>query len=313
VAVGPLEANIVVSDNSSFAGHDVPNASLVYFDQYSPWDVHYAGHLHDPYDNFERALEEANTLERMAIVALSAVLDVDAGTAPLRVTPPATRRAVFVASHTEPPHVSPVGFVEAGMALAAQGLDVDTVPCGRLLQPGDLENAALVVALPVIDYPQSNASTYDESWLESEASALEDYVSGGGLLVLTNSAKRLRSTRITYELNEDWADANVLGARFGVSFTAPSATSSSSAGIVADHPLFAGLTSLELAAGNCVTVSAPAGQVLARVGSLPAVALVHHGRGEVLVLGDVGALGSALPDPPNLRFWRNLAAYALSR
>lgn len=309
----PLETNAVVSDNSSFAGHDVPNANLIYLDPLSPWDVHYVGHLHDPYDNFERALEEASTLEQMAVVALSAALGVDAATPPLRVTPPATRRAVFVASHTEPPHVSPVGFIEAGMALASRGLDVDTVPYGRLLQPGDLESAALVVALPVIDYPQSNASTYDENWLESEVSALEDYVSNGGLLVLTNSAKRLRSTRTAYESNEDWADANFPGARFGVTFTAPGTTSFSFASIVAAHPLFAGLTSLELAAGNCVPLSAPAGQVLARVGPLPAVALVRHGQGEVLALGDVGALGSALTDPPNLQFWRNLAAYALSR
>jgi hypothetical protein len=45
------------------------------------------------------------------------------------------------------------------------------------------------------------------------------------------------------------------------------------------------------------------------------VALLDHGDagGQVLVLADVGILGSAGGEPQNLTFWRNLAEYARSR
>jgi len=52
------------------------------------------------------------------------------------------------------------------------------------------------------------------------------------------------------------------------------------------------------------------GQVLARVAGQPAAALVAHGRGEVLALADLGILGAGPGNPPNLRFWQNLARYA---
>jgi hypothetical protein len=38
---------------------------------------------------------------------------------------------------------------------------------------------------------------------------------------------------------------------------------------------------------------------------------VAHG-GQVLVLADLGILGSAAAQPANLQFWRNLARYARS-
>jgi len=52
------------------------------------------------------------------------------------------------------------------------------------------------------------------------------------------------------------------------------------------------------------------GEVLAVVGSSPAVAIVPHGAGEVLVLADLGILGAAEEPPANRHFWSNLGEYA---
>lgn len=311
----PLEVNGIVSDNSSFAGHDVPGSNLILL----PWtndEVHHSGHLHDPYDTVELAAEEVGTHARMVTTAVTVALEAGEDGPDVRVTPQPVGRAVFVGSHTEQPHVSPVSFTELGMALAWEGLDVDTVPYGQALATADLVGADLVVALPIIDYPQAgvNEELYDEAWSTDEVAALEGYVAGGGLLVLTNSARRLKYLNTTYEQNEDWSDANALGARFGIAFAAGTVTGSA-ANIVAAHPLTSGLTTLQMASSNAVPFTVAAGRWLARTSTQPVVALVPFGAqgGEVLVLGDVGILGSSSSEGANLPFWRNLAAYARSR
>jgi len=131
----------ISSDNSNFIAYDVPNANHIYLDPEDPTEVHYGGHLHDPYDDVPLAREVADVLEDMARVALTAALATGHDAPVLRVTPPATRRAVFVGSHTEAPHMGPPALVELGMALALEGIDVDTVPYGT---PVTLEALRLV-------------------------------------------------------------------------------------------------------------------------------------------------------------------------
>jgi hypothetical protein len=319
----PVNCYGLESDNSAFAGFDVPNANLIYkndqqMGMYGP--IHYATHVHDPYDTVALAREVADVFEHMARVALTAALEAGRAAADLRVAPVSVHRAVFVASHTEPVHVGPTTFVDMGMALAMAGFDVDILPYGQAVTVEALAGADLVVALPVIDYPAADAGpgAYDEAWTEAEMAALEDYAAAGGLLVLTNSAHRLKYGNTVLDENEDWQDANALAERFGVTYRAGTWPADRPAATDGEGPLTAGLEHLELADGNGVPFSidgAGQAQVLAQVEGAPAAALLSYGEagGEVLALADVGMLGAEWGQPANLGFWQNLAVYAGSR
>lgn len=308
------------SDNTPFGGYDVPNADLIFMDEAAmeaTGSLHYAAHIHDPYDTVETAREVAGVFEEMARVALSAALDVDLGES-WRVTPSADRRAVLVGSHTEMAHMTPASLVDFGMALSLDGYDVDLVPYGREVTAADLEGAALVVALPVVDLvpPADDAGAYDEAWTAPEIDVLEQYVASGGLLVLTNSANRIKYYNRVLDPNEDAGDANALAARFGVAY-GQGVLSGGQATVAAGSPLTEGLAEgLSLAAGNGLVVQVMEGRVLAQAGGQAAVALVPYGRagGEVLVLADLGLLGTNGGSRlENLRFWQNLAEYARGR
>jgi hypothetical protein len=252
--------------------------------------------------------------EQMARVALAAAVEPPQDLNALRVTPPSDQRALFVASHTEPAQMAPTTLIDLGMALAWEGFDVDQVPYGQPVTDADFEDAALVVALPVVDYPGSEGdpALYDEAWLQAEIGALEAYVEGGGLLVLANSAHRLKHGNVVREANEDWEDANALAGRFGITYQEGS-VEAEEAWIDGRSPLIEGVVHLELAPGNGVPFDVDGGvdaQVLALAGGEPVVALVDYGLGQVLVLADLGILGADWGGPDNLPFWQNLARYA---
>lgn len=306
----------IESDNTALSGFDVPNANLIYMnhpEMEALGSLHYAGHIHDPYDTVELAREVAGPLEEMARMALVAALETGSA-GDLRVARDPDRRAVFVASHTEAIHMSPTTFTDLGMALAWEGFDVDLIPYGQPATADDLADADLVVALPVIDYPspEGDPLLYDTAWDEAEIAALTAYVDAGGLLVLTNSGHRLKYTNWIQDPNEDWEDVNALAARFGVTYTEDELPRSLAL-VPIDHPLVDGVEELELIEQNSRSFQLEAGDVLAHANGVPALALVDRGAGEVLVLADVGMLNSAGGEPANLPFWLNLARYARSR
>lgn len=316
----PYAAYYAYSDNSTFGGYDVPHADLIYEPVVPPnASVHYAGHLHDPYDTVDLAREVSHELEEMASIALAAALDVTGQNASLRVTPPRAHRALFVASHTEPAHMTPAGFTELGMALAMEGYDVDLIPYGQAVTPADLDDTDLVVVLPVLDYPTAGGDLdlYDESWTRPGIDALQAYVEEGGLLVLTNSRHRLKYGTGGMDPNEDWADANALASGFGIIYQ-DGVIQADQARTEGDHPLVGGLKMLELGPDNGTPYTLSSGlaaEVLAWVRSDPVVTLLDHGLqgGQVLVLADVGILTSGWSEPHNLRFWQNLARFAHER
>ncbi|MCG6948690.1 MAG: M28 family peptidase [Acidobacteria bacterium] len=304
------------SDNGNFVALDLPSANMIFMNPYDELEVHYDNHLHDPYDTVELAQEVRGVYQEMAEVLLTAALRTAEDNPQLRVTPPATHRALFVGSHTEAAHMSAPSFTEFGMAMAWEGIDVDTVPYGSALTAADLEDTDMVIALPVYDYPSSEGdlSLYDEAWTIAEVDLLEDWVRDGGLLIITNSARRLKYVNYAYEDNEDWEDANLLAERFGVSFTVGHlGLAQTTATITSNHELVAGIPDLQLADDNAVRFSAPEFEMLARVGVHPVVALANAGAGEVLVLADLGILGAPGGQAPNLEFWRNLAEYVTDR
>ncbi len=307
------------SDNSVFGAYNVPHADLIYVDEEAmeaTGSLHYAAHIHDPYDTVELAREEGDVLEEMARVVLAAALDVPAGTADLRAPPDPEHRALFVASHTEPVHMTPTWFTDLGMALAMEGFDVDLIPYGQPVTGQDLADTDLVVALPVVDYPSldTNLNLYDEAWTAEEVDALEGYVADGGLLVLTNSGHRLKYGARVEDANEDVMDANALASRFGLTYQGR-ALDGIRAKTEGQHPLVSGVATLSLLENNSLRfdpVDNVDGIVLARVGGEPAVVLVDYGDagGQVLALADLGILASGWDGPDNLPFWQNLARYA---
>jgi hypothetical protein len=311
VATQTADVHGLVSDNSSFAGYGVPNADMVFMDPSEGVEVHYANHLHDPYDGIDLARLEGQALADMTTILLAAALETGADAPDLQPAPVADRRALFVGSHTEGVHMSPAGMSSFGMTLTWEGFDVDMVPYGRAVTADDLADADLVVVLPVHDYPSPDwdTSVYDEEWTTAELDVLEDYVSDGGLLVLTNTAHRLKYYNIPLDRNEDWSDVNPLADRFGVSFRVGTIRGDT-LDPVGNHPLVTGLGAIRVIEGNGHGFRADTGEVLATAVGEPAVVIVPHGAGEVLVLADLGMLGAAEEPAFNLLFWENLARYA---
>jgi hypothetical protein len=314
LATLPISYYGLVSDNTNFNAVDLPNANLIYMNPYDIWEIHYDNHLHDPYDTVELAAEVGDVFEDMAKVMLTAALSTGEDGPRLRVTPEPDRRALFVGSHTEAAHMSTSSFVDFGMALAWEGFDVDTISYGTPVTTADLENTDLVIALPVHDYPSVDSDTelYDESWTQPEIEALGAWVESGGMLVVTNSSHRLKYYNIAYEENEDWNDANALAETFGATYTSAFMIGDIAAPVFG-QPLVEGVNTLLLADGNGVAFSIDGGQDQARIGGRSVATLVDAGEGEVLVLADLGLLGSSGGEPHNLRFWQNLAAYARDR
>jgi hypothetical protein len=317
ITTAPEDIPQLYSDNSSFGGLDVPHADLIYVNEEvmeATGSVHYAAHIHDPYDTVELAREMGDVLEDMTRVALTAVLEPPEDVAALRITAKPDRRVLFVASHTEPVHMTPAMLTDLGMTLAWEGFDVDIVPYGQPVTSSDLEDTDLVVVLPVLDYPspETDPGLYDEEWSEEEISILETYAADGGLLVLSNSANRLKYGNLVMDANEDWSDVNDLSQRFGVQHQEGTLTANQ-AMIIGQHPLVDGLRYLDLAENNSVPFTlgdSVEANILAEADGGMVVVLVDHGRGQVLILGDVGILGADWGGPDNLSFWQNLARYA---
>jgi hypothetical protein len=319
VGTYPVNFYGIESDNSAFTGFDVPNANLIYMNYPEMMElgsIHYACHIHDPYDTVDLAREVGDVLEQMTRVVLTAALETGRDDPELRVAPRPDGRALFVASHTESVHMAPTTFTNLGMALAWEGFDVDMIPYGQAVTTADLEDTELVVVLPVLDYPspEGDPAVYDEAWSQEELEALEAYVAEGGLLVVSNSANRLKYFNQVLDPNEDWDDVNALAERFGISYQGGKVWATG-AGTEGGHRLVQGVSSLALAANNGIPFVIERGEVLARAGGELNMALVDYGggTGQVLALADVGVLATDGGQPANLDFWLGLATYARSR
>jgi hypothetical protein len=314
----PVDIPYPYSDNSVFEAYAVPNADLIYeneWDMQNAGGVHYAGHIHDPYDTVELAAEVADVLVNMTHVALTAAIEIRPDIE-LRTAPEPEKRALFIASHTESVHMTPSAFADLGKALAMEGFDLDVIPYGQRVTTSDLQDADVVVVLPIHDYPAQTwaDALYDESWEDAELIALDDYVSQGGFLIVTNSTHRVKFGGSLLDANEDWADQNPLVSTFGITFQEDAYTGKKIR-LDSAHPLMEGLTSLTFLEDNGVPFSSAEGRVLAWVDDIPAITFLESGSsgGEVLILADFGFLFSTGEGPVNLPFWQNLARYTIER
>jgi hypothetical protein len=311
----PIE---IVVDSDIFSSDEGPFYGFVPQVRFAFGNNRIGRAFHSPYDTLENVRDQGDVVEQSVSMALIAALDTPQDAPNLRVTPEPNRRALIIATHTEVLHMSPTLLINLDRALAWEGLDVDVMPYGQSPTSDDLAGAGLVLVLPVIDYPTADGDVtlYDEAWRADEIDLLVTYVERGGLLVLTNSARRLFLGQVA-DANEDWEDANALAAPFGIGYEGAPFTSTA-ARVVGDHPLTENLSGLRLVANNGLPISLEAGEVLAELGGQAALGLVAYGGagGEVLILSDLGSLD--LYDPrrherDNLRFLRNLARYARDR
>ncbi len=310
--LGPVQtaAGRGAADNLALATFDVPNIQLIHGDPQAmatASGLHYAGRIHDPYDTVHRAWAVVDEITEMAQLTLVAAVEAGRQPPALRDTPPPQRRALIVASHCEIASNTPGNLADFAATLAAAGYDVDTVPYGQAVTAPDLAGAALVVALPVLDYPPTDAAPYDEGWSATEVDCLEAYVARGGLLVLTNSAHQRDLSARAVAANEDWAAMNDLAAPFGVAYGGEP-LDGDRVTVVAASPILSGVRELEWVRGNGVGFTLTQGTVLATGGraAAPAVALLEHGAGRVLVLADSWMLMAGW-DGENAAFWRDLA------
>ncbi len=274
--------------------------------------------FHSPYDTLESVQDQGEVMEQTVSMALIAALDTPMDAPDLRVTPEPQRRALIVATHTEAVHMAPSLLIDLVRALAWEGFDVDGIPYGQSLTPDDLDDVALVVVLPVVDYPGADGDPTpdDEEWGAEEVQLLVTYVQQGGLLVLTNSANRLFFGQV-YDPNEDWEKINALAAPFGISYESDPLPITV-AGVTSTHPLTEKVSGLRLLADNGLTISMQAGETLAESGGRVALGLVDYGEvgGEVLAVSGLGALDPydfTRHERGNFVFLRNLARYARNR
>ncbi|MGE5224150.1 MAG: M28 family metallopeptidase [Omnitrophica WOR_2 bacterium] len=309
----PIDRKQLYSDNSSFAGFGVPNADLILTDSKlnERYDDHYLGHMHDPYDTPGLAKEMSKELQQMAVITLSAVLELPTQ-AQNRISPPAKSRALFLGNHTEYVHISPVDYNELGMALTQQALDVDFIPFGQKLTGSDLQGTRLVIALPACNYSNGGEGA---GWSQEETDLLNQYVNDGGFLVLTNTAACTDILNRPIQENGDAQAANSLAQRFGLEYQVGKA-----AGDIAfvnqQHPLVNGMTQIIMVKGGAIPLVVKEGQILAKDSTgQPVMALVGAGAngGQVLALSDVSMLGSINFQAGNLPFWKNMASYAAER
>ncbi len=317
IKAGTYDAQEAIADNAGFTGYNVPNVQMVYLDvekaEAMAWNRDYAGSYYSPYDTVALVEEQMVAFHQMAELTLAAVLELGESPRELRSYILPGKKAVFVGSQTEDPHMTPAGFPYLGQALALKGFDVHLIPYGTPVRDEDLADADLAIALPVVDYTFGESS-YDAGWSEEEIDVLARYAEQGGFLVLTNSAYRMIHENTTQEENEDWPDVNALAERFGVRYQGVVTAAASDEIDTEQHPIMTGQRYMELAVGNTVYFTMTLGTVLARARGEPAVGLVHYERqgGEVLVLGDVGMLSSA-SYPANDDFWLSLADYVRHR
>ena len=304
----------VDSDHNNFEAFNVPNIDLLYLNksdlENGSRPIHYYNHWHEPYETADRVRAVGDVFVDMTKVLLAAALEIGRLQPELRVTPVQTRRALIVASHTESFGITVLR--ELGTALSWEGFDVDLIPYGQTVTPGDLENVGIIVLPPALNSPGSSP----EVWSESEIAALRGYVEDGGLLVVINSANGYASTLNLSSPNLSARSANALLEPMGIKFMFGGLGSDDSAVAVSDHPLTSNATYLTLQGGNTVAFSMKNGQALFHaVSRRPLVGLVDYGEqgGQILVIAEMGLVQTSTGGAKNIQFVINIAHYASTR
>jgi hypothetical protein len=302
----------IESDNNNFEAFDVPNLNLIYLNaadfNKSGLPITYAIHMHDPYETVNRALAAGDVFVNMAKVFLAAALEIGRIQPNLRVTPAPTRRALFVASHTESHGITTLR--ELGSALSWEGFDVDLIPYGQAITPADLKDVGIIVLPPGLNSPGQSP----EMWSESEIALLKGYVAEGGFIVVVNSAHNYASTIVLNNLNLSVRSFNALLEPMGIKFIYGGTGGDDTVLAVSEHPLMVNASYLTFQSGNAVGFRMQTGLDLARSAGNPVIGLVEYGEqgGQVLVIAELGIIHDT-SGSKNMEFMKNIAQYARMR
>ena len=169
--------------------------------------------------------------------------------------------------------VRPGGFSELGKLLTGLGAQLTTVR--ERVTPAVL---AAVKVFIIVD-PDTPAETDDPQYImPDEIAAMEQWVRGGGRLVLLGNDKG----------NAEFEHFNQLAKRFGIEFLEETYPKVQGKGILiakGDTPIFQGAPEVYLVEVAPLKVSADVKIMLADHGT-PIMALAKAGKGEVFALGD---------------------------
>lgn len=277
------------SDNGSLSAFNIPNVNIIYESREMNevnGGVWVSGHFHDPYDTVELAREEEEVFVNMAELAMTAAL-----ISPEQmdfVSHSGEKKVVFLANHTESPHMTPAGFPKFTQALIDAGYQISILPYGQPLTAEDLTNADMAIVLPVYDYSPENGA-YDSGWSSKEAEILDAYAQDGGRVLIINSGYRLKLYSRMLEENEDWSSLNTLTNQWGVNFKGRG--SENNPLNVEDQGLLEGVSTINITPLNTVSFSIESGKALAGTPADTYVAQVEVGNGEIVILGDLSILG----------------------
>lgn len=279
------------SDNGSLSAFNIPNVNIIYLSREMNevnGGVWVSGHFHDPYDTVELAREMEDAFVNMAKLGMTAALispdQMDF------VEHSGEKKVVFLANHTESPHMTPSGFPKFTQALIDAGYQVTVLPYGQQLTAAHLTNADLVIVLPVYDYPSASGE-YNTVWSREEAEIVDSYAQEGGKVLIINSSYRLKLYNRLLEENEDWASLNKLTDQWGVNFIGRG--SANNPINVENRDLLEGVSAINITPLNAVFFSIETGKVLAGIPSNAYLAQVEVGKGEVVILGDLSMLGES--------------------
>ena len=169
--------------------------------------------------------------------------------------------------------VRPGGFSELGKLLVGLGAQLKTVR--ERVTPAVLAGVKVFI---IVD-PDTPAATDNPQYImPDEIAAMEQWVRGGGRLVLLGNDKG----------NAEFEHFNRLAARFGIEFLEETYPKVQGKGILiarGDTPIFQGAPEVYLVEVAPLKVSADVKIVLADHGT-PIMVLAQAGKGEVFALGD---------------------------
>jgi unsaturated rhamnogalacturonyl hydrolase len=169
--------------------------------------------------------------------------------------------------------VRPGGFSELGKLLVGLGAQLKTVR--ERVTPAVLAGVKIFI---IVD-PDTPAETADPQYImPDEIAAMEQWVRGGGRLVLLGNDKG----------NAEFEHFNQLAKRFGIEFLEETYPKVQGKGILiarGDTPIFEGAPEVYLVEVAPLKVSADVKILLADHGT-PIMALAKAGKGEVFALGD---------------------------
>lgn len=293
------------SDNGNFSAFNVSNVNMVYESEAMNevyGGVWYSGQLHSPYDNLDRVEEMKPVFEQMGKLALSGAF-IPITEQDFRLES-GKKKALFMASHTEAPQMSPAGLPFFGISLVEAGYELDVLPFGSDLTEESLKGVDLLVVLPPYDFPASpeTEGLYDVEWTGEEAALVNQFAEEGGDVLVVNSGYRVKYFNRLTDPNEDWADLNVVTEPWGVRFIAVGGGSNTMRAVIDGKDVY-----LNLMKENVVRFTAPGGSVLAGVPESAFLAEMKVGRGRVIVLADYTALGESADGQVNRELIEMLA------